>query len=189
MSAVPNPLSAANDPDEQETQEWLDALEVVLEREGRHRAQFLLEQLVDQARRVRRLSAVLGQHRLPEHDPWLQLEEHCPVTPRIERAHRGLHPLERDGHGRAGQPAERRTRRPHRQLSRRQRRCTRSASITSGGRRRQAFGGDLVYIQGHSSPGIYARAYLEGRLTEEQLDISGRKSTARAGLRPIRIRG
>lgn len=30
--------------------------------------------------------------------------------------------------------------------------------------------GDLVYIQGHSSPGIYARSYLEGRLTEEQLD-------------------
>ncbi|HET9653390.1 MAG TPA: pyruvate dehydrogenase (acetyl-transferring), homodimeric type, partial [Usitatibacter sp.] len=30
-------------------------------------------------------------------------------------------------------------------------------------------GGDLLYIQGHSSPGIYARAYLEGRLTEEQL--------------------
>ncbi|MBS0359449.1 MAG: pyruvate dehydrogenase (acetyl-transferring), homodimeric type, partial [Proteobacteria bacterium] len=31
-------------------------------------------------------------------------------------------------------------------------------------------GGDLLYIQGHSSPGIYARAFLEGRLTEEQLD-------------------
>lgn len=30
--------------------------------------------------------------------------------------------------------------------------------------------GDLLYIQGHSSPGIYARAFLEGRLTEEQLD-------------------
>ena len=30
-------------------------------------------------------------------------------------------------------------------------------------------GGDLVYMQGHSSPGIYARAFLEGRLTEEQL--------------------
>ena len=29
--------------------------------------------------------------------------------------------------------------------------------------------GDLVYFQGHSSPGIYARAYLEGRLTEQQL--------------------
>ncbi|MBT5165944.1 MAG: pyruvate dehydrogenase (acetyl-transferring), homodimeric type, partial [Nitrosomonadales bacterium] len=33
-----------------------------------------------------------------------------------------------------------------------------------------SFGGDLVYFQGHSSPGIYARAYLEGRMTEEQLD-------------------
>jgi pyruvate dehydrogenase E1 component len=32
------------------------------------------------------------------------------------------------------------------------------------------FGGDLVYIQGHSSPGIYARAFLEGRLSEQQLD-------------------
>jgi pyruvate dehydrogenase E1 component len=31
-------------------------------------------------------------------------------------------------------------------------------------------GGDLVYFQGHSSPGIYARAYLEGRLTEQNLD-------------------
>lgn len=31
-------------------------------------------------------------------------------------------------------------------------------------------GGDLVYVQGHSAPGIYARSYLEGRLTEEQLD-------------------
>lgn len=31
-------------------------------------------------------------------------------------------------------------------------------------------GGDLIYIQGHSSPGIYARAFLEGRLTEEQLN-------------------
>ena len=30
-------------------------------------------------------------------------------------------------------------------------------------------GGDCLYIQGHSSPGVYARAYLEGRLTEEQL--------------------
>src|SRR5947208_6085543 len=34
----------------------------------------------------------------------------------------------------------------------------------------EEFGGDLVYFQGHSSPGNYARAYLEGRLTEEQLD-------------------
>ncbi len=49
------------------------------------------------------------------------------------------------------------------------RRSTRSASITSGARPRRDHPGDLIYIQGHSSPGIYARAYLEGRLSEEQL--------------------
>ena len=32
------------------------------------------------------------------------------------------------------------------------------------------FGGDLIYFQGHSAPGMYARAYLEGRLTEKQLN-------------------
>ena len=34
----------------------------------------------------------------------------------------------------------------------------------------ETFGGDLVYFQGHSSPGVYARAFLEGRITEEQLE-------------------
>ncbi len=43
-------------------------------------------------------------------------------------------------------------------------------------------------FQGHSSPGIYARAFLEGRLNEEQLSTSARKSAAR-GCRPIRIPG
>ena len=33
----------------------------------------------------------------------------------------------------------------------------------------ESHGGDLVFVQGHSSPGIYARAFLEGRLTEDQL--------------------
>jgi pyruvate dehydrogenase E1 component len=42
------------------------------------------------------------------------------------------------------------------------------------------FEGDLVYFQGHSSPGNYARAYLEGRLTEEQLD-GFRQEVSRAG--------
>ncbi|MFN2428253.1 MAG: pyruvate dehydrogenase (acetyl-transferring), homodimeric type, partial [Candidatus Binatia bacterium] len=41
--------------------------------------------------------------------------------------------------------------------------------------------GDLVYIQGHSSPGIYARAYLEGRLSEEQV-ANFRRETAGNGL-------
>ena len=37
------------------------------------------------------------------------------------------------------------------------------------GRGASGYDGDQVYFQGHASPGIYARAFLEGRLTEEQL--------------------
>ena len=44
-----------------------------------------------------------------------------------------------------------------------------------------AHGGDLIYFQGHSSPGIYARAFLEGRLTEEQL-LNFRQETDGKGL-------
>jgi pyruvate dehydrogenase E1 component len=42
-------------------------------------------------------------------------------------------------------------------------------------------GGDLLFIQGHSAPGIYARAFLEGRLSEEQL-LNFRQETAGKGL-------
>ena len=54
MSAVPSSLPASGSPsdtDPQETQEWLDALEAVLDREGPERAHFLLESLVEKARR------------------------------------------------------------------------------------------------------------------------------------------
>lgn len=47
--------------------------------------------------------------------------------------------------------------------------------------RTEQFAGDMVYIQGHSSPGIYARAYLEGRVSEEQLD-NFRRETDRHGI-------
>ena len=43
------------------------------------------------------------------------------------------------------------------------------------------FLGDLLYIQGHSSPGIYARAFLEGRISEEQLE-KFRQEVAGGGL-------
>ena len=52
-------------------------------------------------------------------------------------------------------------------------------------------GGDQIYIQGHGSPGIYARAFLEGRLTSSSCCGSARRSsTAWArGSRPTRTRG
>ncbi|MEB7894374.1 pyruvate dehydrogenase (acetyl-transferring), homodimeric type [Serratia marcescens] len=45
--------------------------------------------------------------------------------------------------------------------------------------RTDEFAGDMVYIQGHSAPGIYGRAYLEGRIDEEQLDNFRRESVRR----------
>jgi pyruvate dehydrogenase E1 component len=45
----------------------------------------------------------------------------------------------------------------------------------------QEHGGDLIFVQGHSSPGIYARAFLEGRLTEEQL-LNYRQETQGKGI-------
>ncbi len=46
-------------------------------------------------------------------------------------------------------------------------------------------GGDLIYFQGHSSPGLYRRAFIEGRLTEDQLN-SFRQEVDGHGL-PIRL--
>ena len=83
--------------------------------------------------------------------------------------HPRVHPLERGGDGLRRQPSRAsRSAGTSRPTSRRPA-STRSASTTSSAARTRPGGGDQIYIQGHGSPGIYARAYLEGRLTEEQL--------------------
>ena len=50
-------------------------------------------------------------------------------------------------------------------------------------------GGDFVYFQGHASPGMYARAFLEGRLSDPSSRTSGVSSRPAAACRRIRIRG
>ena len=50
------------------------------------------------------------------------------------------------------------------------------------GRGEQGFDGDLIYFQGHASPGIYARAFLEGRLSEAQLENFRRELAPGGGL-------
>jgi len=167
MSAVPQ-SPAANDPDALETQEWLDAMEAVLEREGPERAHFLLERLVDKARRSGAYIPFSANtayiNTIPTH-----MEERSPGDAALEerirsycrwnamvmvvRANRSDDEL--GGH---------------------------IASFASVGTMfgigqnhfwhapHEGHGGDLVYFQGHSSPGVYARGLLEGRLTEEQLN-------------------
>ena len=166
MSAVPQ-SPAANDPDALETQEWLDALAAVLEREGPQRAHYLLEKLVDKARRsgayipFNATTAYLNTipPHLEERSPGdYVLEEriraYCRWNAMVMVARANKNDDELGGH---------------------------IASFASVGTLfGQGFnhfwhaptenhGGDLVYFQGHSSPGIYARAFLEGRLSEEQL--------------------
>ncbi len=180
MSAVPK-FDAANDPDAQETQEWIEALEGVLEREGPHRAHYLLERLIEKARRsgayIPYSPNTAYINTIPPHQ-----EETSPGDYAIEerirsfirwnamatvvRANRG----DGDLGGHIASYASVNT--------------LMEVGFNHFWRAPSAdFGGDLIYIQGHSSPGVYARAFLEGRLTEEQLanfrrDVDGKGVTS-----------
>jgi len=160
-------MASIPDIDNQETQEWLDALNAVIETEGVERAHFLIESMIDQARRsganlpYNATTAYLNT--IPTH-----LQQRHPGNPDMERRIRALirwnavmtvlRANEKSpgvgGHIASFQSA---------------------ATLYDVGfnhffrAANDKFQGDLVYFQGHSSPGVYARAYLEGRISEEQL--------------------
>ncbi len=172
MSAMPDSvLGAANDPDAQETREWLDALSAVIAAEGPERAHYLLEQLLDHARQnsidmpFSATTAYINtikpadEARSPGN---LELEGRLRAYMRwnamamVVKANR-LNP--EDGGDLGGHISS----------------FASLAHMFAAGfnhfwhAESPDHGGDLLYIQGHSAPGIYARAYMEGRLTEEQL--------------------
>jgi len=173
MSAQPESFlgAALNDADAQETREWLDALSAVLSAEGGERAHFLLEQLIDHARQAgvdMPFSANTAYvNTIPadqeERSPGnIEIEERLRTYMRwnamamVVKANR-LHPA--DGGDLGGHISS----------------FASLATMLGTGfnhfwrAESEGHGGDLLYIQGHSSPGIYARAFMEGRLTEEQL--------------------
>ena len=170
MTANDNPLAdlMANDPDPTETQEWVESVSAVISRDGPERAHHLLESMVEVSRRA-------GAHlpfqptteyinTIPPH-----LEAKSPGDAAMEWRIRSLirwnalamvvranrKPGDLGGH---------------------------IASFASGATLydvgfnhvwrapSEDHPGDLLYIQGHSSPGIYARSFLEGRISEDQLD-------------------
>ncbi len=160
-------LPISQDVDPKETQEWKDALDSVLEFEGTDRAQFLLKTLMAYASQhglqtagvnTPYINSILpGQEtQMPNDLALFERLTNCMRWNAIAMVMRaGKVSTELGGH------------------------------IASFGSIATLFeiglqyffhaeskdhGGDLVYFQGHSSPGIYARAYLEGRLTEEQLN-------------------
>src|SRR5205807_6819112 len=155
------------DVDIQETQEWLEALEAVVRHDGPERARDLLERVLDHAR----ASGVPMEVALnTPYGNTIRVEREAPFPGDAELEHRvrslirwnaiatvlqaNKESSELGGHIASYQSA---------------------ATLYEVGFNHfwhapsADHGGDLVYIQGHSSPGIYARAFLEGRLTEEQM--------------------
>src|SRR5210317_2091430 len=156
------------DSDPLETQEWLESLQAVIEREGAGRAHYLLEQLVDFTRRsggylpydattayINTIPAQLGAR----HPGNTELEYRIRSIIRWNAMATVVRASKRGGElgGHIASFAS-------------------AATLYDVGFNHffrgpeHPGGGDLVYIQGHSSPGVYARSYLEGRITEEQLD-------------------
>ena len=161
------------DADPVETREWLEAFDVLVETEGRERATFLLRKLLDHAR-ARRVPlppvlntpyknsvALAEQSQFPGN---LELESRLSAIVRwnalamVVRANRA-HP-ELGGHIASYASA---------------------ADLFEVGFNHFFRADDLVYFQPHSAPGVYARAFLEGRLSEENL-ANYRRETGGKGL-------
>ena len=163
----------APDADPAETREWLEAFDALVEAEGRERATFLLRKLLDHAR-ARRVplppvlntpykNSIALAHQ-PQFPGNLELESRISSIVRwnalamVVRANRA-HP-ELGGHIASYASA---------------------ADLFEVGFNHFFRHDDLVYFQPHSAPGVYSRAYLEGRLTEEQL-AHYRRETGGRGL-------
>jgi pyruvate dehydrogenase E1 component len=155
------------DVDPQETREWLEALDSVLEREGPARANFLLEQLVEKARRSGAYIPYNANTAYVNTIP-LSQEERSPGDAEIENQLRSLVRWN-------AMAMVIRANKESSELGGHIASFASAATLYDIGFNHffraasDGFGGDLVYVQGHSAPGIYARAFLEGRISEEQL--------------------
>jgi len=166
------------DIDPQETQEWLDALDSVIINMGGERAHFLLEKLIEKARRS---GAYLPYSATTAYINTIPpgKEEHSPGDNAIE--HR-IRSYVRWNAMAMVLRANRNTNVGGHIAS-----FASAATLYDVGYHHfwhapcETHGGDLVYIQGHSSPGVYAYAFLFGHLSQEQLD-NFRQETGGNGL-------
>jgi len=156
------------DPDPIETQEWIEALDSVLDFEGAERAHFLLDELISEGRR--RGAPVPYS----PNTPYLNT-----IPPGREDRHPGDRAIEHRIRSiiRWNELAiVLRANRESSELGGHIASFQSAATLYDVGQMwfwhaaSDTHGGDLVYFQGHSSPGFYARAFLEGRLTEDQLN-------------------
>ena len=163
-----NPLNDMPDHDAAETREWLESLQAVIQREGTDRAHYLLEHLVAQTRRA---GGFLPFAPTTEYINTIppQMEAKSPGDAAMEWRIRSLIRWN------AMAMVVRANRKPG-DLGGHIASFASSATLYDVGFNHfwrapsDGHPGDIVCIQGHSSPGIYARSFLEGRLTEAQLD-------------------
>ncbi len=163
-----NAIMQPQDVDSQETQEWIEALEAVIEHEGIERAHFLLEQLIDHARRsganLPYSANTAYVNTIPTH-----LEAPLPGDRAIEQR------IKSWVRWNAAAMVVRANRKSG-ELGGHIASFASAATLYDVGFNHfwraptPEHGGDMVFFQGHSAPGMYARAFLEGRLTEEDLD-------------------
>ena len=155
------------DIDSQETQEWLDALDSVLDADGPERAHFLLEKLIDKARRSGAYLPYRANTAYVNTIP-VNMEERNPGDQAIEHRIRSL--IRWNATAMVVQ-----ANRTSSELGGHIASFASAATLFDVGFNHffrapsDDHGGDLVFFQGHSAPGIYARAYLEGRIDEEDL--------------------
>ncbi|AGA34308.1 Pyruvate dehydrogenase E1 component [Thioalkalivibrio nitratireducens DSM 14787] len=158
----------SHDIDPQETQEWIDALEAVLEADGAERAHQLLESLIDKARRS-------GAY-LPYSANTAYVNT---IPPHLEPVFPGDSALEHRIRSYIRWNAMAMVVKANRvsaELGGHIASFASAATLYDVGFNHfwrapsHEHGGDLLFVQGHSAPGMYARSFLEGRLSEEQLD-------------------
>ena len=155
------------DLDPQETREWLDAIDGVIEHEGPDRAHFLIEQVIDKARRsgaYMPFSANTAYINTIPVDKQVRIPGDQAIEHRIRsyvRWNAMAMVMRANKHTNVGGHIAS---------------FASAATLYDVGFNHfwhapsAEHGGDLVFVQGHSSPGVYARAYMLGRLTDEQMD-------------------
>jgi pyruvate dehydrogenase E1 component len=155
------------DVDPQETKEWLDAIDGVLEHEGPDRAHFLIEQVIDKSRRSGAYIPFSANTAYINTIP-VDRQSHMPGDPAIEEKIRN--------YARWNAMAMVLRANKHTNVGGHIASYASAATLYDVGYNHfwhapsADHGGDLVFVQGHSSPGIYARAFMLGRLTTEQMD-------------------
>jgi len=167
------------DIDPLETKDWLDSISAVLEKDGKHRAQFLIKELIEHS--YKEGSDLV----LSRTTPYINT-----ISPEAEAKSSGDQNIERKIRSLIRWNAAAMVVRANKkfpELGGHIGTFASAATLYDVGMnhfwraKNNKFGGDLIYFQGHSAPGMYARAFLEGRINEKQLD-SFRQEVKQGGL-------